>query len=331
MWGGLAIPIGLFWFAWTNSPSIHFMASISAGVPFGFGMVLIFLGIMNYLIDSYVIFAASVLAANSVMRSIFGAVFPLFTSYMYEGLGIHWASSIPAFLALACAPFPFIFYKYGAAVRTRCKFAAEADRFMQKMKGQGQGAPVEKQEPPAKQHSTESEHSNSEGSREEDIEKWAQHHQGKQRRLHEEDEEDREQEAFDCSYDDRHSTLKRDSYVPPLPGEGSDGAGPSSRFERIKTGGRTARVSSSSSNVNNPSAYEESPYDIDRVNTKDSFRGLEDGGSRSVSRERDQSGDGSRGRSRSGESKSLPKKASSLLSGRSGKKEKGKELDSNGS
>lgn len=44
-----------------------------AGAPFGFGMVLIFLGIMNYLIDSYTIFAASVLAANSVLRSLFGA------------------------------------------------------------------------------------------------------------------------------------------------------------------------------------------------------------------------------------------------------------------
>jgi len=40
-------------------------------------MVLVFLSIMNYLIDAYVIFAASVLAANAVLRSIFGAVFPL--------------------------------------------------------------------------------------------------------------------------------------------------------------------------------------------------------------------------------------------------------------
>lgn len=64
------------------------MASIAAGVPFGFGTVLIFLGIMNYLIDAYTIFAASVLAANSVLRSLFGAIFPLFTSYMYAGLGM---------------------------------------------------------------------------------------------------------------------------------------------------------------------------------------------------------------------------------------------------
>jgi hypothetical protein len=135
--GSIAMPIGLFWFAWTNSPSIHWIVSIMAGAPFGFGMVLVFLSIMNYLIDAYLIYAASVLAANSVLRSLFGAAFPLFTSYMYADLGIHWASSIPAFLALACVPFPFFFYKYGAAIRQRCKFAAEAAQFLEKMQQTG--------------------------------------------------------------------------------------------------------------------------------------------------------------------------------------------------
>ncbi|OQE46397.1 hypothetical protein PENCOP_c001G08100 [Penicillium coprophilum] len=143
LFASVAIPIGLFWFAWTNYPSIHFMASIAAGVPFGFGMVLVFLSIMNYLIDSYTIFAASVLAANSVIRSLFGAAFPLFTTYMYQDLGIHWASSIPAFLALACVPFPFLFYKYGPAIRTRCKFAAQSDAFMRKIQEQVTAPPAE--------------------------------------------------------------------------------------------------------------------------------------------------------------------------------------------
>jgi hypothetical protein len=52
---------------------------------------------------------------------------------MYQRLGIHWASSVPAFLALACVPFPFLFYHYGPAIRARCKFAAEAAAFLRKM------------------------------------------------------------------------------------------------------------------------------------------------------------------------------------------------------
>ncbi|KAJ6109143.1 hypothetical protein N7486_001377 [Penicillium sp. IBT 16267x] len=143
MLASTVIPIGLFWFAWTNAPSIHWSVSIIAGAPFGFGMVLVFLGIMNYLIDAYTIFAASVLAANSVLRSCFGAAFPLFTTYMYNNLGIHWASCIPAFLALACVPFPFLFYKYGAAIRKRCKFAAQSDAFMRKIQEQAKAVPEE--------------------------------------------------------------------------------------------------------------------------------------------------------------------------------------------
>jgi hypothetical protein len=80
MIGSVCLPVGLFWFAWTNGPSIHWIVSIIGAAPFGFGMVLVFLSVMNYLIDSYVIYAASVLAANSVLRSLFGAAFPLFTT-----------------------------------------------------------------------------------------------------------------------------------------------------------------------------------------------------------------------------------------------------------
>ncbi|KMU90574.1 multiple drug resistance protein [Coccidioides immitis H538.4] len=65
--------------------------------------------------------------------SLFGAAFPLFTRYMYEDLGIHWASSIPAFLALACVPFPFLLFKYGATIRKKCKFAADAEAFMRRL------------------------------------------------------------------------------------------------------------------------------------------------------------------------------------------------------
>ena len=136
MTGAVAIPIGLFWFAWSNYPSIHWISPVMAGAPFGFGMVIIFLAVTNYLIDAYTIFAASVLAANSVLRSLFGFGFPLFTTYMYHNLGIHWASSVPAFLALACLPAPFFLYKYGAAIRTRCQYAAQSEAVMRSMRGQ---------------------------------------------------------------------------------------------------------------------------------------------------------------------------------------------------
>jgi hypothetical protein len=65
---------------------------------------------------------------------------------MYNTLGIHWASSLPAFLALACVPFPFLFYKYGEKIRLRSKYAAESDAFMKKIIAQMQAGGKEEDE-----------------------------------------------------------------------------------------------------------------------------------------------------------------------------------------
>ncbi|CAM1507977.1 Fc.00g048250.m01.CDS01 [Cosmosporella sp. VM-42] len=134
MVGSILIPIGLFWFAWTCGLSVHWVVPIIGSVFFACGLVMVFISLLNYLIDSYVIFAASILAANSVLRSLFGAAFPLFTQKMYQNLGNHWASSIPAFLALACVPFPFLFYKYGRQIRMKCEYASEAAKVLEKMR-----------------------------------------------------------------------------------------------------------------------------------------------------------------------------------------------------
>jgi len=46
--------------------------------------------------------------------------------YMYRNLGDHWASLVPAFLALGCVPFPILFFHYGSRIRAKCRYAAEA-------------------------------------------------------------------------------------------------------------------------------------------------------------------------------------------------------------
>ncbi|PWN23510.1 putative mfs-multidrug-resistance transporter [Microstroma glucosiphilum] len=140
MIGSVLLVIGLAIFTGTNGPSVHWIAPIIAGAPFGAGMVLVFLSVMNYLIDAYLLYAASVLAANSVIRSVFGAAFPLFTNYMYQPVGcplatcgVHVGAGIALALAVLCVPAPFVFNKYGPTIRSKCKFAAEAAALMDKM------------------------------------------------------------------------------------------------------------------------------------------------------------------------------------------------------
>ncbi|KAM0723234.1 hypothetical protein Q7P37_001434 [Cladosporium fusiforme] len=232
MLGGIAVPVGLFWFAWTNAPGVHWVVSILAGVPFGFGMVLIFLGMMNYLIDAYTIFAASVLAANSVLRSLFGAAFPLFTSQMYANLGIHWASTIPAFLALACVPMPFLFYKYGPRIRESCKFAAQSAAFMWKLQQQANAAnDAAAKEDEDDAHTVAA--SSSVGVEDEKID------------AQKKDAERRESAEADYSYDNEAS------------GEGFAPIRPT----HSRPQGSERRAS-----------YDGNPFDLDRVNTRESFK-----------------------------------------------------------
>ena len=119
--GCVLLPAGLIWFAWTTYPSIHWIVLLRGSTLSGFGQVLVFLSVMNHLIDAYTIYAASTLAANAVLRALFAAALsatahlsrhhatsPIFTPYMYRSLGAQWASSVPAFIALTCTPFPFL-------------------------------------------------------------------------------------------------------------------------------------------------------------------------------------------------------------------------------
>lgn len=76
--GGLALPLGLFWSAWTSFPSLSPWPQAIAGIPIGFGVMVITLQGFNYLLDCYATNANSALAANTLVRSWFGAGFPLF-------------------------------------------------------------------------------------------------------------------------------------------------------------------------------------------------------------------------------------------------------------
>jgi hypothetical protein len=120
-----AFCIAFFWFGWTSFPSISFWAPMLAGGLMGLSVIWIFLPLFNYMIDTYLFAAASALAANTVIRSIFGAVFPLFATQMYEGLGPRWASSLLGFVALAMVPIPFVLIKFGPTLRAKSKFAPQ--------------------------------------------------------------------------------------------------------------------------------------------------------------------------------------------------------------
>ncbi|KAI9889972.1 MAG: hypothetical protein M1814_004590 [Vezdaea aestivalis] len=120
--GGPCIVIALFWIGWTSRADIHWIVPMLSGLFFGAGFLLVFMALLNYLVDAYKAFSASALAASSCTRSLLGACLPFATKAMYSKLGVNWASSLLGFISLVMSIVPFVFIKYGPSMREKSKF-----------------------------------------------------------------------------------------------------------------------------------------------------------------------------------------------------------------
>ncbi|KAK1994322.1 major facilitator superfamily transporter [Colletotrichum falcatum] len=118
--GAIITPIGQLVFSWTCLPAtIHWAIPIAFGIPFGAGNTISFIYGSNYLAGSYGIYAASALAGNAVMRSIFGGTLPLAGKAMYTALTPRWAGTLCGLLEVALIPIPLIFWRYGEKIRAK--------------------------------------------------------------------------------------------------------------------------------------------------------------------------------------------------------------------
>lgn len=123
--GSIFFAIGLFWLGWSGSypDKVHWIVPTIGSAPIGIGLITIFLPSLNYIIDCYLLFAASALAGNTFLRSAFGAVFPLFASQMFRGMKIKWATTLLGCFSVVLIPVPVLFYKYGKILRSKSKYA----------------------------------------------------------------------------------------------------------------------------------------------------------------------------------------------------------------
>ncbi|KAJ8110966.1 hypothetical protein OPT61_g6327 [Boeremia exigua] len=125
--GGPLMAVSMFWLGWTANNSIPWPVPFVSGFLFGLGDLLIFTTLLNYLADSYGMFAASAMAASSSTRSIVGAVLPFASFPMYDSLGIAWATTLLACLTLILSATPFLFLYYSGEMRKQSKFAQQQE------------------------------------------------------------------------------------------------------------------------------------------------------------------------------------------------------------
>ncbi|KAF1960471.1 MFS general substrate transporter [Byssothecium circinans] len=114
------LPCGFFWYGWSADQGTHWIVPILGTSLIGIGSLFIIMPAQTYLVD---IFgsegAASALAANTLLRSLFGAFLPLAGPPLYAALGLGWGNSLLGFVGLAFIPVPYFFYKYGEAARKK--------------------------------------------------------------------------------------------------------------------------------------------------------------------------------------------------------------------
>lgn len=125
MVGAAMIPIGLFWYGWSAEARVHYIMPIIGTGWVGAGLILTFMPISTYLVDTFTLYAASAMAANTVLRSLVGAFLPLAGPSMYRALGLGWGNSLLAFIAVALWPVSLGFYIYGERIRTSERFKVE--------------------------------------------------------------------------------------------------------------------------------------------------------------------------------------------------------------
>ena len=121
--GAFGPPIGLFIFAWTARPAVHWIVSTIGITIYGSTVFVIMQCIFVYVPLSYPQYAASLFAGNDFLRSALACGSILFARPLFINLGVDKGVTLLASLSTLGVIGMFTLYYFGANLRARSKFA----------------------------------------------------------------------------------------------------------------------------------------------------------------------------------------------------------------
>lgn len=123
----LFVPVGLLTYGWSAQAHTHWIVPNIGAFLFAIGTIAAFQCVTTYLVDTFMRFAASAVAAVTVLRSLFGFAFPIFAPAMYQALGYGWGNTVLAIAAVGIGlPTPALLWLFGKKLRQRSSLAREA-------------------------------------------------------------------------------------------------------------------------------------------------------------------------------------------------------------
>ncbi|KAN0065356.1 GTPase-activating protein [Thecaphora frezii] len=133
--GAFAIPICMFGFGWTATPSIHWIVPILFSIFFGFGTFGLFNAGLSYIGETYPLYIASVYAGNDFARSMIGGALPLVARAMFNNLQangpkafpVSWGCTLMGCISIAMIPIPILLYIFGPKLRSWSKYCESRD------------------------------------------------------------------------------------------------------------------------------------------------------------------------------------------------------------
>lgn len=123
MLGSVLFASSQFLTGWTATPSVHWIVPCIGLVMLGAGFFTIFQAALNYLVDTFQMYAASAVAANTFLRSCFAGAFPLVVGPLYHNIGVGPGSSITGGFACLLIPVPIVLYIFGKRIRAASKWS----------------------------------------------------------------------------------------------------------------------------------------------------------------------------------------------------------------
>ena len=117
------MPVGLFIFAWTSRPDMHWIYGCLGVAITMCGLITMYQCVFLYLPLAYPRYAASLFAGNDFARSALAGAAVIFSRPLFGNLGIGPGVSLLAGLTLTLVPGIYVLYFWGPKLRAKSRFA----------------------------------------------------------------------------------------------------------------------------------------------------------------------------------------------------------------